>query len=153
MLFTRKLFSFFSLQKLLIALFVTIEYNDNETIEFIKADENLYLLVIFSFIMISILIVVHTSMHSLRRNLQLKHWHILQNVFYLLSIMSEAWIIAFVLAVSKDPTNTKEKEMKHLDGTVFLFTNTLTAIVFCITVFLSSGTEMSRNKPIEEELL
>ena len=139
---------------MIIAIFITSEYNGTDTINFIKADENIYLLVIFSFVMLSILIVIHTSMHSLRKNLKLKTWHMVQNLFYLLSIVSEAWIIGYVLAVSRDPKNTLDAEKSRLDGTVFLFTNTLTATVFCITVFLSSGTEMSNsNRAIEERLL
>lgn len=72
-------------------------------------------------------------MEPLRRKLKTRHWHWIQNFTYLMSIVSEGWIIAFVLV------NTD-------DATVFLFTNTLTAIVFSVTVFLSSDGKSLRKK-------
>jgi hypothetical protein len=116
-----------------------VEYNGEIIRNYIGGQENLHLLVIFSFVELLILVLVHSCMEPLRRRLTTRVWHFVQNFTYLLSILSEAWIIAFVLA------NTD-------DANVFLFTNTLTAVVFAVTVFLSSGAK-GLIRPIDETLL
>ena len=65
-------------------------------------------------------------MPALRRHLDVKHWRTFQHVVYLLFMVSEGWVVAYVLA-------------KTDGSTAFLFTNTLTAMVIAVSAFLSSG--------------
>ena len=142
LLFARKLFSFFSLQKLATALFVSSVYNEELTDreglrEFISRSSNLVFLIVSSFIMLLVLILVHSLMPRLRSQITALAWGRVQIISFILFTVSEAWVIAFIM-------------LKSDDSTVFFFTNILTAMVFSVSLFLSSS---NKSQKTEEPLL
>jgi len=73
--FTVKLFSFFSLQKLVIAIFISVEYNGAIVRNYIGNADNLHMFVVFCFLELLILVFVHTFMEPMRRKLRTRVWH------------------------------------------------------------------------------
>ena len=76
-------------------------------------------------------------MPRLRSKISSLVWGRVQIASFILFTMSEAWVISFIM-------------LKSDDSAVFFFTNILTAMVFSVTLFLSSS---NRTKMTEEPLL
>jgi FtsH-binding integral membrane protein len=74
--FASKLFSLFSLQKLTLACFITIVYNSESITNFIGDFKNIYIFLIFTFLLLIILFLVHSAMGTIRRSLKIRNWHL-----------------------------------------------------------------------------
>lgn len=97
--FTRKLFSFFAMQKLFMAGFIIFTYNHVEFTALIK--QNFFIFAIAAFILMTILLMVHVALNFLRKPPQ-------SYLCYIFFTLSECWVIGYLLAAT-DPS------------TVFLF--------------------------------
>ena len=114
--FTRKMFSFFSIQKIVMALFITYVYNNVPFTIYIG--ENFIFFAISAFIFLAILMLIHVALDLVRK-------YPFSYICYMLFTISESWVIAFLLA--------------RTDGsTVFLFANTLASMVLVISLFLNT---------------
>ncbi|CDW90337.1 UNKNOWN [Stylonychia lemnae] len=112
--FIRKMFSFFSLQKIFVAMWIIFVYNNVQFTQKIK--ENFFIFAISAFVYMTVLMMVHTALDFVRKSPQC-------NICYILFTISECLVVSFLLATT--------------DGaTVFLFTQCLTGIVLAITIFL-----------------
>lgn len=108
------MFSFFALQKLVMALFITYTYNNVPFTNFIG--ENFLIFAISAFIFITLLFMVHVALEFIKQPP-------FSYIFYILFTLSECWVIAFLLATTEP-------------STVFLFAVTLTSMVIAICVYI-----------------
>ncbi len=93
-------------------------YNNVPFTDYIKS--NFFIFAISAFILLTVLFMVHIALDFVRKPPQ-------SYVCYFMFLISECWVVAFILATT--------------DGsTVFLFTCTLTGMVFAISLFLNTNT-------------
>ena len=116
--FTRKMFVFFSMQKIMLGLFILFVYNDVGFTAYVRG--SFWLFAISAFMMMTVLLLVHISLEFVRRPPQ-------SYLCYFLFTLTECWVVAFVLATTDA-------------ATAFVFTVTATAVVLGITVFLHTTT-------------
>lgn len=111
------MFAFFSLQKILLSLFILFVYNNVPFTGYVK--ETFFIFAISAFIFLTVLMMVHIALEVIRKPPQ-------SYICYLMFTLSECWVVAFILATT--------------DGsTVFLFTSTLTSMVIAIALFLHTN--------------
>jgi hypothetical protein len=116
--FARKMFTFFSMQKIFLGVFITFVYNNVPFTEYVKS--NFFIFAISAFILMTVLFMVHIALDFVRKPPQ-------SYICYLMFMLSESWVVAFILAST--------------DGsTAFLFTCTVTAMVLGISLFLNTQT-------------
>jgi len=116
--FTRKMFVFFSMQKIILGLFILFVYNNVRFTEYVKG--SFWIFVISVFIMMTVLFLVHVSLEIMRKSPQ-------SYVCYFLFTLTECWVVAFILATTDA-------------STAFVFTGTVTSMVLGITIFLHTNT-------------
>lgn len=116
--FARKMFTFFSMQKIILGTFIMFVYNNVPFTNYIKS--NFFIFAISAFILLTVLFMVHIALDFVRKPPQ-------SYVCYFMFTLSECWVVAFILATT--------------DGsTVFLFTSTVTGMVMAISLFLNTNT-------------
>ena len=114
LVFVRKMYSFFSIQKIVMGIFITYVYNN---VPFTLYIADAFLIFASSaFIFLMVLLSVHVALDYVRHSPY-------SYICYLLFTLSESWVIAFLLART-DPS------------TVFLFAVSLTGMVLAISLFL-----------------
>lgn len=111
------MFSFFSVQKIILGIFIVVVYNNVPFTEFIG--HNFFIFAISAFVFLTILMMVHVALEVVRRPP-------FCYVCYWCFTVAECWVCAYLLAKT-DPS------------TVFLFTETLTSMVLAISLFLNTN--------------
>ena len=77
---------------------MTWVYLDVDLTEWIGETGQFFIFVVAAFLLLSILVLVHIGMTMIRRHMNLSQWKILQNVCYIVFMIAEFWVIAFVLS-------------------------------------------------------
>lgn len=111
---------------MILSAFIIFVYNEINLTKWFGDRNNVLYFIFAAFVMLGILMFIHTGMHTTRKSVSLRKWHYIQYICYFLFMISECWIVAFIMATTDD-------------GTVAVFANTLTAMSIAITAFLSSS--------------
>ncbi|CDW83882.1 UNKNOWN [Stylonychia lemnae] len=115
--FIKKMFSFYSFQKIFVALWLIIIYNSAQLTQIIKG--SFYLFAIAVFIYMAILMMVQNKNDFIMKSPY-------SSICFLLFTISECFIVSFLLSTAHGTT-------------VFLFAQYLTGIVLAITIFLNTN--------------
>ena len=112
------MFTFFSMQKIILGVFIVFVYNNVPFTDYVRS--NFFIFAISAFILLTVLFMVHIALDFVRKPPQ-------SYICYFMFTLSECWVVAFILATT--------------DGsTAFLFACTVTGMVMAISLFLNTNT-------------
>ena len=115
--FTRKLFSFFAVQKIVVALFQLFTYNYVKFTKFIAKSIGIFLFAAIFYLLI--LFLVHTNLEFIRKSPQ-------SYISFIVFTICECWVIGWTLG------NTDQ-------SMVFLFAGNLCSNILAISIFLHTN--------------
>ena len=110
------MFSFISLQKIVMGIFIIYVYNNVPFTEFIG--KSFYLFAIAAFSYLTIIMLVHIALDFVKK-------YPMNHLCYLWFAVAESWVIAFLLATTDS-------------STVFLFATSIAGSVLAVSIFLNT---------------